>query len=152
MVGIDTDVLLLSFQFHRDARQPINTRFLARVRGENPAVAIYTVIELLGQLSFNLSPDQLARWPDWLQKEYALFLVYPEFAAESVEQFFQQELVDRPFQRMAQRMPYQDALILGLIERVPAIDAFVTWNARHFQRKTNLPVLTPAEYLAASRP
>ena len=148
MVGIDTDVLVLAFRFHRDERQELNSRFLLKMRDENPIVAIYTVMELLGQLSFNFSPDRLARWPIWLQAEYALSVVYPEFGNEGAEGFFRRELVERPFQKMRNRMPYQDALILGLMEQVPSLTTFVTWNARHFRGKSPIEVLTPVEYLS----
>ena len=43
-----------------------------------------------------------------------------------------------------------DSLILNLAERAPNVTAFVTWNARHFQEKTTLTVITPAEYLFGS--
>lgn len=57
MVAIDTDVLLLAFAFHRDQRQMANTAFLAAIQTEDAVVAIYSVMELLGQLSFNLSAE-----------------------------------------------------------------------------------------------
>ncbi|MBC7227079.1 MAG: hypothetical protein H5T61_07580 [Thermoflexales bacterium] len=60
MVIIDTDVFLLEFAFHRDARYPTNAEFLRAVRPREPAITIYNLMEILGQLSFNLSPDQ---WP-----------------------------------------------------------------------------------------
>lgn len=55
MVVIDTDVLLLAFAFQADKRQASNTRFLTRVRPAQPAITIYNLMELLGQLSFNQS-------------------------------------------------------------------------------------------------
>jgi hypothetical protein len=44
-------------------------------------------------------------------------------------------------------MLFLDGLILGLVEQLAGVDAFVTWNARHYQGKTPLTVLTPAEYI-----
>lgn len=70
MVAIDTDVLVLAFAFHHDPRQEINRSFLAAVRPQTPLVAIYSVMELLGQLSFNLSSERLAQWQSWLQDHY----------------------------------------------------------------------------------
>ncbi|MCS6911359.1 MAG: hypothetical protein NZM11_12460, partial [Anaerolineales bacterium] len=58
-VVIDTDVLLLAFAFQADKRQTSNTRFLTRVRPAQPAITIYNLMELLGQLSFNLSPVRI---------------------------------------------------------------------------------------------
>ena len=44
-------------------------------------------------------------------------------------------------------MAFADALIIGLAERVSGVEAFVTWNARHFRDKTSMAVLTPYEFL-----
>ena len=67
MVTIDTDVLTLAYAFRRDSRQAANAQFLTVVQADGPATTIYTVMELLGKLSFNLSGERLAQWPSWLQ-------------------------------------------------------------------------------------
>lgn len=150
MVAIDTDVLLLAFAFHRDSRQEANTRFLHAARARSPVVAVYSIMEMLGQLSFNLSAERLIQWPSWLQDHYGLTLLYPPADAEDSAAFFQREIVDQPLDRMRRHpIPFLDALILQLIEQAPGVEAFVTWNARHFRDKTALTVLTPAEYLAS---
>jgi hypothetical protein len=81
---------------------------------------------------------------------YQLTVIWPVEAAESsgAAEFFQTEMVDRPFQKMrTQRMAYMDALVLNLAERTPDVARFVTWNAKHFKDKSPLVVLTPDEYL-----
>ena len=60
MVILDTDVLLLAFAFQRDKRQPKNKAFLEDIQTKNAAITIYSLIEILGQLSFNLSPARLS--------------------------------------------------------------------------------------------
>jgi len=66
----------------------------------------------------------------------------------AAEAFFRHEFVDQPFAKMQRhRMPFLDSLILNLAEEAPDVRAFVTWNARHYQGKTALTVLTPSEYL-----
>lgn len=149
MVALDTDVLVLAFAFQRDPRQEANTRFLEAARGQTPVATIYSVMELLGQLSFNLPSDRLAQWPSWLQDRYSLTVIYPQAEGEDAGAFFQREMVAQPLGRMRQHpLPFLDALILGLVERAVGVDAFVTWNARHFRGKTGLVVLTPDEFLA----
>ena len=149
MVALDTDILVLAFAFQRDARQDANARFLQVARAKTPAVAIYSIMELLGQLSFNLPAERLSQWPVWLQDYYNLTVLYPAVGDDGVAAFFQTEIVDRPLARMRQHpIPFIDALILQLVEQAQGVDAFVTWNARHFRGKTALPVLTPTEYLA----
>jgi predicted nucleic-acid-binding protein len=152
MIAIDTDVFVLAFAFHQDQRQQSNTRFLATVQHKTPAVAIYTVMELLGQLSFNLAPRRLLQWHSWLQEQYRLTIIYPTTLNQSADLFFQNEFIDRPLARLQrQRIPFLDGLILDLLERVTAVETFVTWNARHYRGKTPLSVLTPEEYLLYER-
>ena len=152
MVVIDTDVLLLAFAFQRDARQPANQRFLQQVRTEAYSITIYNLMELLGQLSFNLSPQRLADYPSWLLDAYQLTVIWPYYPGEDISFVaFRDEVFTRPFARMrAVKMPFMDSLILNLAERAPNVTAFATWNARHFQEKTTLTVITPAEYLSGS--
>lgn len=76
-------------------------------------------------------------------------VLYPAAGNKDAVAFWQQELVDGTLARMYRHpIPLLDALILQLVERAPGVDAFVTWNARHFRNKTTLPVFTPVEYLA----
>ena len=148
MVVIDTDVFVLAFAFHRDNRQAANNQFLGVVRTHEPAITIYSVLELLGQLSFNLPAERLTQWPAWLQDNFGLSLLYPVTANRTADEFFRMELVEGPLQRMARHpSPYLDGLILGLAEATKSVQAFVTWNARHYQGRTSLRVLTPGEFV-----
>jgi len=148
MVVIDTDVLLLAFAFQNDPRQPTNAAFLKRVQSADPAITIYN-LELLGQLSFNLSPARLEAWHSWLVEAFQLTVIWPLEPDELSAISFRAEIFDRPFGRMkTHRMAFMDALVLSLAERTPGVEQFVTWNARHFRAKSTLPALTPDEYLA----
>lgn len=149
MVIIDTDVLLLAFAFQRDSRQPVNTAFLEQLQTKNPAITVYSLMEILGQLSFNLSAERLSAWQSWLVDAYGLTIIWPVDPQDAISSFsFRAEIFERPFERMlAHRAAFMDALILGLAERVPDAEAFITWNARHFKGKSSLKVLTPQEYL-----
>ena len=145
MVILDTDVLLLAHSFSRDTRQPVNSAFLDKVRTAAPATTIYNVMELLGQLSFNVSPDRLSEWKSWLVDAYDLAIVWPFNPDDMISTFsYRQEIYDQPLARMqASRIAFMDGLILGLAERTPGVDRLVTWNARHFHGKTWLEILTP---------
>ena len=148
MVALDTDVLLLAFAFQSDKRQPANTAFLKRVRAASPVLTIYNLMELLGQLSFNLSPAQLDAWQAWLLEAYQLTVIWPLAPDDMGTLSFRAEIVDQPFAKMrAHRMSFMDALVLNLAERTPGVEQFVTWNARHFKNKSTLQILTPEEYL-----
>jgi len=148
VVVIDTDVLIIEFAFHRDPRHAANADFLATVRKRKPAITVYNLMEILGQLSFNLAPDRLSEWRLWLQEAYGLTVIWPAIEAQTARTFFRDEVHNRPLAKMqAERMAFLDALIIGLAERTPDVKAFVTWNARHFRDKTPLTVLTPPEFL-----
>ncbi len=149
MVLIDSDVLLLAFTFQRDPRQPANAAFLARSQQMNLAITVYNLLEILGKLSFNLSPARLDDWQSWLVDAYHVIVIWPQTAAgQDANVFFRNEIFDRPLAKFrAHRMAFMDALILDLAERTSDVECFVTWNARHFKDKTSLPVATPSEYL-----
>jgi hypothetical protein len=142
--------MLLAFAFQNDKRQAINTAFLDRAQKADPAITIYNLMELLGQLSFNLSPAKLEAWQSWLIEAYQLAVIWPVEPDEQTRavSFFRSEIVERPFAKMrAKRMAFMDSLVLNLAERTPNVEQVVTWNAKHFKDKSSLPVLTPEEYL-----
>jgi hypothetical protein len=148
VVVIDSDVILIEMRYGRDARHHVNAQFLRAVRVATPALTIYTLMEVLGQLSFNLPPAKLARWETWLIEQYRLAVLWANPGTLGAQGFMFQEIYERPLARMqAHRMGFADALAVELAERDPDVRAFVTWNARHFASKTRLPVLTPAHYL-----
>lgn len=151
MIFIDTDVLWLAFAFHQDPRQAANAAFLEQVQTAQPATTIHNVLELLGKMSFNLSPERLDDWRSWLVDAYQLLVVWPTNPAlTTAAPTFQEEIFERPYQKMrTAKMPFMDTLILNLAERTPNATHFVTWNARHFQGKTPLQVLTPEDYMQA---
>ena len=150
MVVIDSDVLLLAFAFANDSKQEKNQAFLETVQTAQPATTIYNVMEVLGQLSFNLSAERLDQWQSWLIDAYQLTIIWMADEDRKLgKESFYKELYERPFQKMRSvRMPFMDALIISLAERTPDVECFVTWNAKHFKGKTTLTVLTPEEYLA----
>ena len=150
MVVIDSDVLVLAFSYPNDERQKVNQKFLEVVQTAQPATTIYNVMEVLGQLSFNLSEEQLEGWQDWLVNAYNLTIIWDVDSKEKIDSETWREIVyERPFQKMRSvRMAFMDALIILASEHAPDVECFITWNAKHFKGKTNLRVLTPEEYLA----
>jgi len=150
VVVIDSDVLLLAFAFANDSKQETNRAFLEVIQTAQPATTIYNLMEVLGQLSFNLSPERLDQWQSWLVDAYQLTVIWmADDGLKMGKESFREELYERPYQKMRSvRMPFMDALIISLAERAPDIECFVTWNAKHFKGKTDLKVLTPEEYLA----
>ncbi len=101
MVLIDSDVLLLAFAYPNDDRQKVNQKFLEAVQTAQPATTIYNVMETLGQLSFNLSAEQLDGWQDWLANAYNLTIIWDADTKEKVDPETWREIIyERPFQKM----------------------------------------------------
>lgn len=151
MVIIDTDIFILEFRFQRDRRYPANKRFLSTIKAAGGAVTIYSVMEFLGQLSFNVNPARLREWRSWLQDAYNLAIIWPVARDMDADSFIYSLLFDQPFERMCRTpIPFVDSLILDLAEQLGEVEAFITWNARHFVGKTSLLVKTPEEYLAST--
>jgi hypothetical protein len=149
MVVIDSDVLLLAFAYPNDERQKVNQKFLEFIQTAQPATTIYNVMEVLGQLSFNLSAGQMDDWQNWLVNACNLTIIWDMDTREKVDSETWREVIyEHPFEKMKTvRMAFMDAMILSLVERTPDVECFVTWNARHFKGKTELAVFTPEEYL-----
>lgn len=151
MVVIDTDIFILEFRFQRDRRHPSNKRFLSTIKAGGGAITIYSVMEFLGQLSFNVNSARLRQWRSWLRDAYNLAIIWPVARDRDADSFIYSLLFDQPFERMCRTpIPFVDSLILNLAEQLEEVEAFITWNARHFVGKTSLIVKTPEEYLAST--
>jgi hypothetical protein len=77
VVIIDTDVFVLAFAFQKDNRQKVNPSFFSKVRSDQPAITIYNLMEILGQLSCNFSAGRLSAWQSWLVDAYQLTIIWP---------------------------------------------------------------------------
>jgi len=151
VVVIDTDIFILEFRFQRDAKYPANKRFLSSLQAAGGATTIYSIMEFLGKMSFNVNATMLAAWRSWLRDAYNLAVIWPETRGLDAYSFAHSVLFDCPFERMCRTpIAFVDSLILDLVEQVDHVDAFVTWNAKHFIGKTSLAVKTPEEYLASA--
>ena len=100
-------------------------------------------------MSFNLSPMELDKWQAWLIEPYHLKVIWPiNPNDEQATILFNVDFFNRAYAKLrSQRMSFLDALILDLAEQTFNVNAFVTWNARHFKKKTTLKILTPEEYV-----
>ena len=153
MVIIDTDILLIEFRYLRDENYLINKQFLSTIHATGGATTIYTLMEFLGQVSFNINPSELTKWRSWLRDAYNLVIIWPEVQGLDADNFLHSLIYEHPFERMRRKpIPFVDALILDLAEQVEETEALVTWNTKHFKDNTSLTIKTPKEYLASGHP
>jgi len=141
-VFVDSGPFALELSFWRDPRAALNARFLQHLRASGRGVtSLYNVLEVAGVVSHHSPPDRVLRLVRSFQALFGVRVVPPGLGTF---------LVDAPAvaDRIAQRMGAGDATILWFAEICrPAPDALVTWNAKHFEGRTRLRVLTPQQYL-----
>jgi len=153
VVIIDTDILLIEFRFQRDKKYPINKQFLSSIRATGGATTVYTLMEFLGNMSFNMDPSELTKWRGWLRDAYNLVIIWPEVQGLDANNFLHSLIYEHPFERMRRKpIPFVDALILDLAEQVEETEALVTWNTKHFEGNTSLTIKTPKEFLTSGHP
>ena len=152
MVIIDTDILIMEFRYQRDTKYPINKQFLSIIRATGGAITVYTLMEFLGNMSFNMNRSKLTRWRSWLRDAYNLAIIWPEAQGIDADSFTYSLIFEHPFKRMCRSpVAFVDSLILELAEQVEEAETLVTWNAKHFVGKTSLTVKTPEEHLASTK-
>ncbi|MCL6449404.1 MAG: hypothetical protein K6U04_14875 [Armatimonadetes bacterium] len=146
MVFLDSNIFLLDRFFPGDNNHKANKQFLERINkaGIRAALPFFTLLEICGIASFNLSAEEQEKWL------YSFPEVYPV------------EILD-PFERpgeatgsagyfseltayITKKMTVGDAIFLREAEMYGAA-VIVTWNKKHFSGRTAIAVFTPREYV-----
>lgn len=147
MIFVDTNVFVVALRYRRDHNAAANARFLGTLRERgNGVTSVVNVLETCGVLSFNLNPRQLRALYAYFGRRFAV-----EIVAGPAEQPLVTASADKILGYVGRRLSLGDALVaLALETLAPRATAFVSWDARHFKGKIEIPALTPAEYLAES--
>lgn len=146
MILLDADILLLDIRYPRDARFGINERLLKTLQEQGLArgITVYTLLEVVGILSFNLPTDQIRRLYTLLPGRYNLQVVPALGVSQEVPAFALSAILTQ----MEKKMALGDALQALYIQQLaPQATCVLSWNARHFHRKLSVPALTPEEWL-----
>ena len=147
MILLDADVLLVDLRYPGDAKFPTNRSALERLRADQlvAGVTSQALLETIGILSFNLSPQRVPRLAHQLCIQYQLAVIpdldaHPTYGGCAV-----QDLVDQ----MTRRMALGDAVqAVQIAMHGAGAECLLTWNARHFVGKLAIPALTPEEWLS----
>ncbi len=146
MILLDSDVILIDQRYQNDPRYALNRRAIefAQTNSIGLGITAQALLEVVGILSFNVSPATVTSLPPALISLYGLTVrpdlhAHPEYANCTVSDLMTQ---------MTSQMALGDAVQAVQIARFAA-DAvcLLTWNARHFQGKVVVPVLTPEDWL-----
>lgn len=143
MLAIDTDVLAIHQFIRRDRRATDTVTFVQQTAQRPRGVSIYNLLELCGLAE---SHGQSGRK---VFQQYAtasdIEVLYPPVVLTSIEDYWQTHN-ESLFSRIERGMRLGEAVILWVVETC-GCEALVTWNTRHFAGKTDLLVITPAEWL-----
>ncbi|MEM1944973.1 MAG: hypothetical protein QXX57_04485 [Nitrososphaerota archaeon] len=138
--AVDTDVLAIYHLFRKDRRSSVNERFLASVRGR-AMTTIHNVLELCGlfALAGMLSAVEEVQLKYLrIARDIQVFFPDPEpdwgLYVESLTKY------------IGRGLSYGDAVVAKAVEQSEA-GFFITWNKKHFDKKLNIPVYTPEEFL-----
>jgi predicted nucleic acid-binding protein len=145
MVLLDTNVFVIDRFFPRDERYEVNKRFIAQLPEIEAGFCIFSLFELCGISSFNLSPQELKRWSYHFDDVYSVEILelqglYTTLAADWFAHFSHDML-----ELFGRKLTWGDAVLLQAAEDY-AVEAIVTWNKKHFEGRTTIKVLTPEEY------
>ena len=71
MVLLDTNVFVIDRFFPRDERYEVNKQFVAELPKMEAGFCIFSLFELCGIASFNLSPQEFKRWSYHFDEVYS---------------------------------------------------------------------------------
>ena len=151
MILLDANVLLIDTKYTRDSNYGTNRRALERIETDRLPVGMLVqgLLEVVGALSFQTPLADIPTLPDVLQTQYKLTVVpnpvtIPEYAACTYSDVLH---------HIGAKMSLGDAVMASQIRLYsPSGSILLSWDEPHFRGKLNIPVLTPADWLAANDP
>jgi hypothetical protein len=146
MILLDADVLLIAHRYQKDPRFSRNQQALQEIQANSIGLGITSqaLLEVVGVLSYNMPSGNVVHLPHLLMGVYG-FLVFPDLQQDPI---YAGCTVAELLAQMSLQMSLADAVQAVQIARYASHgECLLTWNARHFQGKLVIPVLTPEEWL-----
>jgi hypothetical protein len=145
VIFVDSNLFVIDLRYPDDANYRVNRRALGRLaRDRSGMTGIRNVLEICGILSFNLTTVALHALYVHFAQRYRVALV----TGGGYDTHLPAPTARDVLAMMEKRMALKDAEIALTVEQHAAsLNAFVTWNAKHFAGKISVPVLTPREWL-----
>jgi len=136
--------------FPRDPRFAINRQLLDRLGEIDAGLSHFSLLELCGIASFNLSAIELNRWLFAFEQIYPIRIVTPRgLSNETAADAWFVNFTVAVMSRIARQSTWGDAVIVLAAEEFGAT-SIITWNPRHFVGRTSTPVYTPESFLKAA--
>lgn len=146
MILLDTNVFVIDRFFPRDDRFEQNRNFVAVIPQLRCGFSIFSLLELCGISSFNLSTQELRRWMYSFEEAYPVEILPPLAMNEASAASWLSSFFTSLFEIIEHKVTLGDAFVLQTAEEY-RVDTLVTWNPKDSTDRTTLPVLTPAEFL-----
>ena len=146
MILLDSNIFIIDRFFKRDVHYDVNRRLVERLPKLDAGISVYTLLEICGLASFNLSEAELAQWFYHFDQLYRVRVVFPRDLDRTVERYFD-DMLDEMYRLFVRKMTFVDAATLSIAEEY-AVSYLVTWNKKHFAGQTSIPVMTPEDFLS----
>jgi len=146
MVLLDSNLFIIDRFFSKDALYPLNRTFIERLGELEAAISIFTLLEICGVASFNLSSRELKRWLYQFSDAYPVLVLDPFGIEIQAALDWVKDFLVEVSERISLKTTFGDAIILREAEKY-GVEALITWNTKDFLRRTGVPVLTPESYM-----
>jgi hypothetical protein len=145
VIFVDSNLFVIDLRYPDDPDHRVNRRALDRLAEEGSGMtSILNVLETCGILSFNLSVAALHSLYVHFARRYRLTLV----PGGGYDTSLPAPVVRNVLSKMEKGMALKDAEIaLAAEQQAASLDAFISWNAKHFAGKLSVPALTPRDWL-----
>lgn len=145
MIFVDSNLFVIDLRYPDDLHYRTNRRALDQIARQGLGMtSVINVLEVCGILSFNLTPPSLTELYVHFARRYRLTIV----PGGGFDTRLPGPLAGEVLARMEGGMALKDAEIALIVNQNAAgLDAFLTWNARHFAGRLAVPALTPQEWL-----
>lgn len=150
MVFLDSNIFIIDRFFPRDNNYLKNKQFLEQLKNLKAKAALpyYTLLEICGVTSFNLSSEEQAKWLYSFPAVYPVEILDPYENPPAAPMNIADYLLSlTPY--ILKKMTVGDAIFLKEAEMYNA-QAIFTWNKKHFLDRTGIPVYLPDEYTAVN--
>ncbi len=141
---LDTNIFVIDRFFHRDPKYPINRDFLNQCSRESCCFSIWSLFELTGISSFNLSEREVKMWFYDFESVYHIKVLSPQLYGDA-EIWFNDFAIGL-FEQIQKKATLGDAFILKEAE-CHNMDSIITWNKKDFEGRSTRQILTPEEFL-----
>src|SRR5262249_31018295 len=146
MVLLDSNLFVIDRFFPRDVHYSSNQTFLQSLPTFDAGLSIFTLLELCGIASFNLTEKTLKTWLNDFPSIYPVRILDPWGLGSETSLLWFLRFLEELSDHIARKMTFGDAVLLREAERYD-VAAIITWNTKDFSRRTHIPVFTPASYL-----